>query len=150
MNGRFTRASGLVVSAAMLLATQIPGLAHAQSGAQPLVIGVDHPDMDNQRPDMARVFEYTDFFARDATIHSGDMLDFRFAPSAFHIVALAASEDSARAVDPVAMTDAADNHPAKGTGLPKLELGPSTGPNLGGSNKGGGTIGGLNDIPSCG
>src|SRR5947209_897617 len=61
-----------VLSAAMLVATQGAGLVRAQSAPQALVIGVDHIDLDNQRPDLGRVFEYTDFFSREASVHTGD------------------------------------------------------------------------------
>src|ERR1700687_3281555 len=106
----------------MALALLAPAVAVAQSGPQPLVIGVDHLDMANQRPDQGRIISYTDYFARDVSIHSGDTLDFRYAPGALHVVALAASEDTARAVYPLASLDSEDGHPAKGTGLPKIEL----------------------------
>lgn len=138
------------LSVTMALAFLAPPLARAQTAPQSLVIGVDHLDLANQRPDQARVFEYTDFFSREVNIHSGDTLDFRWAPGAFHIIALAPSEDTARAVYPIAVIDTDDNHPAPGTGLPKIQLGPSNGPITGGSVRGGGQIGGPNDIPTCG
>jgi plastocyanin len=139
-----------VLSAALLLVPQLPAFAQAQSGPQTLVIGVDHPDMANQRPDQARVFEYTDFFSRDVSVRSGDTIDFHFAPGSFHVIALAPNEQVARTVYPVALLDIEDNHVAPGTGFPKVQLGPSNGPILGGSVNGGGQIGGPNDLPSCG
>jgi plastocyanin len=147
---RLVQPRRLVLSAALLLATQAPQLALAQSGAQTIVIGVDHADPANQRPDQGRVFEYTDFFSREASIHSGDTIDFRFAPGSFHVIGLAPSDATARAVYPVAFVDAEDPTRAVGTGFPKLQLGPSNGPITGGSIRGGGQIGGPNDLPTCG
>jgi plastocyanin len=145
------RAPARTLGVALLLAAQAPSLALAQpAAAQPLVIGVDHADPANQQPERGRNFEYTDFFSRDASVHSGDTLDFRFAPGSFHVIALAPTEAAARAVYPVATIDAEDNHPAPGTGFPKILLGPSNGPIHGGSVNGGGQIGGPNDLPSCG
>ncbi|MCA1644468.1 MAG: hypothetical protein LC797_03030 [Chloroflexi bacterium] len=149
LTGRFARPGAVVLSVAMLMSAQATTLAHAQSGPQTLVIGVGHMDQANQRPDQGRLFDYTDFFTRDATIHSGDTVDFRFAPGGFHVIALAANESAARAVYPVAFVDSEDQV-AKGTGLPKVGLGPSNGPISGGSIQGGGTVGGANDLPSCG
>lgn len=146
---RFRLIGGLALAAVSLFATQSPVMVSAQSGPQTLVIGVDHEDLANQEPDQGRLFDYTDFFSRDASLHTGDTIDFRFAPGSFHVIALAASEQTARAVYPIAFPDP-DNRPAKGTGFPKLQLGPSNGPILGGSVSGGGTVGGPNDMPSCG
>lgn len=135
--------------AALLLGQGTPGNVHAQSAPQTLVIGVDHADPTNQRPDQGRVFEYTDFFSRDVTVHKGDTLDFRFAPGSFHVVGLATTEPTARAAYPVVLLDIAE-HVAPGTGLPKIQLGPSNGPIMGGSIFGGGRIGGPIDPPLCG
>jgi plastocyanin len=66
------------------------------------------------------------------------------------VIALAPNEATARAVYPVASLDTEDNHPAPGTGFPKIVLGPSNGPIHGGSTSGGGQVGGFNDMPSCG
>jgi plastocyanin len=118
------------------------GLSLADESAPPspqtVTVGVDHADPANQQPQKGRVFEYTDFFSRDVTIHSGDTIDFQVAPGAFHIVALAESETKARAVYPVGYTDKDD--PNGPNGAPKLVNGPGGFPVLGGSTSGGGTI----------
>ena len=132
--------------AAVLMLALAPASAAAKpaTGPHTLVIGVDHPDPANQQPfpPFNRVFEYTDFFSREVTIHSGDSLDFRVAPGAFHIVALATNERVARAVYPVALADTdhdgADQ--ATGSGVAKVNFGPSNFPILGGSTHGGGQI----------
>ncbi len=153
---RFRLRGTAALSATLALVLMAPALAQAQaappaaSGPQPLVIGVDHLDLANQRPDQGRIISYTDFFARDVSIHSGDTLDFRFAPGAVHVVALAANEVTARAVYPLASLDTDDNHPATGTGLPKIELGVGDKSITGGSVKGGGQIGAENEPPPCG
>jgi|SRR5579859_6562124 len=137
--------------AALVLASQVPSLAIAQSNApQALVIGVDHADLANQQPQANRVFEYTDFFSREASVHSGDTVDFRFAPGSFHVIALAPSEAAGRSTYPVALVDTEDPRVAPGTGFPKLILGPGNGPIHGGAIGGGGQVGGPNDLPSCG
>src|SRR5689334_24575691 len=123
----------------------------AQSAtSQPLVIGVDHADPANQQPEAGRVFEYTDFFSREASIHSGDTVDFRFAPGSFHVIALAPSEAAGRSTYPLAFLDTEDPQVAPGTGFPKIVLGPGNGPIHGGSTSGGGQVGGPNDLPTCG
>jgi plastocyanin len=147
---RLTAGRGILLCAALVLASQAPNVAQAQSAPQALVIGVDHADPANQQPEAGRVFEYTDFFSREASIHSGDTLDFRFAPGSFHVIALAPSEAAARATYPVAFSDAEDSHVAPSTGFPKIVLGPGNGPIQGGSVGGGGQVGGPNDMPSCG
>ena len=139
-----------MLGASLALAIQGPGLALAQAAPQTVVIGVDHADPANQRPDQGRVFEYTDFFSRSVSIHSGDTVDFRFAPGSFHVIALAPNETTARAVYPVATLDTEDAHLSPATGFPKIILGPSNGPIRGGSTNGGGQVGGPNDLPTCG
>ncbi len=134
---RLARASAALL---MLLAIQAPAPAMAANGSQTLVIGVDHADPANQQPDQNRVFEYTDFFTRSVSVHSGDVLDFRAAPNSFHIVALAAHEQVARSVYPVALSDADDAHLAPGSGLSKIELGPSNFSTTSGSTHGGGSV----------
>jgi plastocyanin len=131
------------LSAALVLSSS-GALAHAQSGPQPLVIGVDHADPANQRPDQGRVFDYTDFFAREATVHTGDTVDFRFAPASVHVITLASSEQGARAAYPVGFADP-DNRLATGTGFATIQLGPANGPIMGGV-----VVGGPNDPPQCG
>ncbi len=68
--------------------------------AQTVTIGVDHADPANQQPEKGRLFEYTDFFSRNVSIHSGDTIDFQVAPGGFHVITLAKSEDVARSVYP--------------------------------------------------
>ena len=71
--GRFYLARSSMLGVTLLLAAQTPSLVLAQPAApQPLVIGVDHADPANQQPERGRNFEYTDFFSRDASVHSGD------------------------------------------------------------------------------
>jgi plastocyanin len=115
-------------------------LAEESAPPQPqtITVGVDHADPANQQPDKGRIFEYTDFFSRDVSIHSGDTIDFQVAPGAFHLVALAKSESKARSVYPVGYADKDD--PNGPNGAPKLVNGPGGFPVLGGSTSGGGTI----------
>jgi plastocyanin len=110
----------------------------AAATSTPLVIGVDHADPANQRPDQGRVFEYTDFFSRSVRVHTGDIVNFRAAPASFHIIALAKSEQVARAVYPVATADRDD--PNAPNGAPKVALGLSNFPITGGSTHGGGQV----------
>jgi hypothetical protein len=103
-----------------------------------LVIGVDHADLANQNPAAGRVFEYTAFFNRDISVHSGAVVDFQAAPASFHIVGLSSNEPKARAVYPIAYPDADDaNAPNGGV---RVALGPSNFPITGGSLHGGGNI----------
>lgn len=140
----------VVLSLTVLLVSAVGSMSpvRAQSTPRTLVIGVDHVDPANQRPDQARVFAYTDFFSREVSVHSGDALDFRFAPGSFHVIGLSKSEPSARAAYPVVFPD--PDHVAVGTGMPKLQLGPSNGPIKGGTIFGGGQVGGPVDSPTCG
>ena len=86
-----------------------PSVAAAiNSTPRTLVIGVEHIDLANQQPDRGCLFEYTDFFSRTVRIHSGDTLDFRTAPNAFHVVGIARSEYKARIAYPVVLLDADD------------------------------------------
>src|SRR5438128_12362784 len=78
---RIGRLPSLATSAAVLFGFQFPVPAAATDS--PLVIGVDHADFANQQPQAGRLFEYTDFFSRQATIHTGDTIDFRSAPGLF-------------------------------------------------------------------
>jgi plastocyanin len=80
---------------------------------------VGHADFGNQNPSQNRVFEYTDFFSRDVSVHAGDLVDFQTAPSEFHAIALAPAVIPL----PVFVADT-DDAPAKGTGLPKVAAGP--------------------------
>lgn len=137
------------LSFALLVGSASAGLVQAQTGPQTIVIGVDHSDPANQRPDQNRVFEYTDFFSRDVSVHTGDTIDFRWAPGAFHVIMIAPTEQAARAVYPTALIDATDK-PAKATGLPKIQLGPGSAPIMGGSISGGGQVGNFNDTSFCG
>jgi plastocyanin len=133
----------------LILATQAPLTASATS-ARTLVIGVDHLDIANQQPEKGRLFEYTDFFTREVRIHQGDTLDFRYAPGSFHIIAVAREEELARKTYPIALLDRDDPN-AIGSGLKKIELGPSNGPiTQGNEQKGGGQVGTAQDPPFCG
>src|SRR3989454_770245 len=138
---RIARLPALATSVAVLLGFQFPVPAAATDS--PLVIGVDHADFANQQPQAGRLFEYTDFFSRQATIHTGDTIDFRSAPGSFHIVALARTELWARSTYPVALADndgGGLTDIATGSGTNKLVFGPSNFPITGGSHHGGGTI----------
>lgn len=84
-----------------------------------VTIGVGHADFANQNPFQHRVFEYTDFFSREVTVHPGDLVDLQTAPAEFHSIALAPAVIPL----PVFVADP-DDAPAKGTGLPKLAGGP--------------------------
>jgi plastocyanin len=139
------------LSLVLLLATQGSVLAERPPSSRTLVIGVDHMDAANQQPEKFRLFEYTDFFSRTVRVRTGDTLDFRTAPGAFHIVAMARSEEAARHAYPIALLDR-DDPPAVGSGKPKIELGPSNGSITNGTTHGGGTIGDPNAFPptNCG
>jgi plastocyanin len=109
------------------------------------VIGIDHADAANQQPfpPFNRLFEYTDFFSRQVTVHSGDTIDFRVAPGAFHVVALARDENWARRTYPVAFADndgGGATDIATGSATNKLGFGVSNFPIMGGSHHGGGTV----------
>jgi len=138
---RIARLPALTTAVAVIFGCQLPvPVAAADS---PLVIGVDHADFANQQPQAGRLFEYTDFFSRQATIHTGDTIDFRSAPGSFHIVALARTELWARSTYPVALADndgGGLTDIATGSGTNKLVFGPSNFPITGGSHHGGGTI----------
>jgi hypothetical protein len=141
----------LLVSAALLLMLQVPAAARPVPSPQTLVIGVDHVDPANQQPDQHRLFEYTDFFSREVTVHTGDILDFRAAPNSLHNIALAADEEAARAAYPVLLADTDDSHLAPGTGKPKIQLGPGSFSVTGGTTHGGGVIANnLYGPPVCG
>jgi plastocyanin len=143
--------ASLGLSLAVILGSSIPAFATpTTSGPQTLVIGVDYNDPLDQQESQHRWFEYTDFFTRQVSVHTGDILDFRAAPGSSHIVGLAANETLARQVYPVYFP-VPDPQPAPGTGLPKLGLGVSQVAITGGSTSGGGQIG--NDPfgpPVCG
>jgi plastocyanin len=143
-----------LLAAAWVLALAPPAAATPAPTPQTLTIGVDWADPANQQPNAGRVFEYTDFFSRQVTIHSGDTLDFKAAPGSFHIVALASSEAVARTVYPVALADADRDGAdiAIGSGTDKVIFGPSNFPITGGSTHGGGSIAFNNGFgpPVCG
>lgn len=135
----------LTCLAASALFAGLPASAAAAADApQTLVIGVDHVDAANQQPvePFDRFFEYTDFFSREVTVHTGDTIDFQAAAGSGHVVALASSEEVARRVYPVVFADVDDGVPdiATGSGTAKVVFGPSEFPILGGSTGGGGTV----------
>lgn len=111
-----------------------------------LVIGVDHLDVANQAnmDNTHRLFEYTDFFSRSVTVHSGDVLDFRFAPGSNHTVALASDETAARKAYPVGGLDSDDPIKAIGSGGAKITQGP------GQQSIANGVVGEPNSPPTCG
>ena len=146
--------TGVLFAFGWVVALAPPAAAKTPPSPQTLTIGVDWADPANQNPNAGRVFEYTDFFTRSVRIHSGDTLDFHTAPGAFHIVALAKSEQVARAVYPVALADADHDGAdiATGSGTDKVIFGPSNFPITGGSTHGGGSIAFDNGFgpPVCG
>jgi hypothetical protein len=93
---KLKRLASIGASLVLLLSVQVPASAKSNTSSQTLIIGVDHLDLANQQPQNGRVFEYTDFFTRAVTVHTGDTLDLQAAPGSFHIVALAADETVAR------------------------------------------------------
>jgi plastocyanin len=124
--------------------------AASGTGGAALVVGVDHADPANQNPAQGRVFEYTTFFGRDISVHSGAVVDFQAAPGSFHIVGLTSNEAKARAVYAIGYGDTED---AKGpNGAVKMVFGPSNYPVTGGSLHGGGTVdfSKPNGPPDCG
>ena len=124
-------AAAALVAGTTLLTGTAP--AHAAPGPSSVAIGVDHVDSVNTQPQNGKIFEYTDFFSRNVTAHPGEVLDFRTAPFAFHIVALAKDETAARRVYPVAFNDRDD--PNAPSGAPKIGFGPSNFPITGGSTE---------------
>ena len=145
---RWLRTRAIVVIAAVF-AAMVGGVGGAQAAHAhlTLVIGVDHTDAANQTPDRGRVIEYTDFFSRHATVHHGDLLDFRSPANTAHAPALATSEAAARAVYPVISPDSDD--PNGPSGAPKL-LADNAGnfPIVSGSTKTGGGF--VMGTPPCG
>jgi len=117
-----------------------------------LVIGVGHDDPANQAnmDDTHRLFDYTDFFSRSVTVHSGDTLDFRWSAGSTHVVALAGDEAAARKAYPVGNLDTEDANLAPGSGGAKITLGPGQQSITGGSTGGGGQIGRPESPPPCG
>jgi plastocyanin len=112
--------------------------ARSNAGGPSLVVGVDHADPANQNPAAGRLIEYTAFFTRNISVHSGDVVDFQAAPGSFHIVGLSSNEPKARVVYPLAYPDTSD--PKAPNGGVKVGLGPSNFPITGGSLHGGGQI----------
>jgi len=110
----------------------------APPSPQTVTIGVDHADPANQQPEAGRVFEYTDFFSRNLSVHSGDTVDFQASPGSFHVITLARSEEVARKVYPVGYTD--NDDPKGPNGALKIVNGPGQFAITGGSVHGGGTI----------
>lgn len=149
--GAIAVAGTLLTLTALTVAAVPSGAASgAASGGSPLVVGVDHADLANQNPAAGRIFEYTTFFNRDISVHSGAVVDFQAAPGSFHIVGLSSNEPKARAVYPIAYPDAGD---AKGpNGGVKVVFGPSNFPVTGGSLHGGGQVDVTrpNGPPDCG
>ena len=124
------------VGVATLLAISVLPAAALSVTAQPrtVVVGVDHVDAANQDPAHGRLFEYTDFFTRSITVHRGDVVNFRTAPAAFHIIGLARTATEALAAYPVATLDTDDSNAPNGA--PKIKLGPSNFPIVDGNASG--------------
>jgi plastocyanin len=112
------RIVGVLAVGGALVAAQVPVSASTPST---LIIGVDHQDRANQRPDQGRLFEYTDFFSRSVKVHEGDTLDFKF--QGFHILGVAKSEAFAKSQQSLATADQ-DDPPSVSTGKPKILLNP--------------------------
>ncbi len=114
------------------------------TGGTTLVIKVDAVDPANQQPfpPFNRLFQYTDFFSREVTVHPGNTINFQAQAFSFHIVALAADEDAARLAYPLVQPDADGNGAdiSAGTGLPKIVFGNGNFPVTGGTLHGGGVI----------
>jgi plastocyanin len=125
---------GLLAASALVSGvTLLSGAPPVQAAPAPssVAIGVDHFDPVNTQPRMGKIFEYTDFFTRNVTVHRGEVVNFQTSPFAFHIVALAQDEGVARHVYPVTFNDRSDaNAPS---GAPKIGLGSSNFPITGGS-----------------
>jgi plastocyanin len=131
----FVRATRLGVAASLAVMSLVGAASSVSAqGSRTLVIGVDHVDAANQDPAHGRLFEYTDFFSRSVTVHTGDVINFRTAPGAFHIVGLAKSEAAARAAYPVVVLDGDD--PNAPNGAPKIAFGPSNYPIVNGNTSG--------------
>lgn len=140
----------LVASVFSLIFFPIGAIAPAAAQGSSVVIGVDHADPANQQPQQHRLFAYTDFFTRAVTVHTGDTIDFRTAPGAFHVIGLGPNDAAPRAAYPVGSSDSDDPIKAVGTGLPKIVMGPGQQAIVGGSTQGGGRIGEPNSPPTCG
>src|SRR6202043_789039 len=112
------RIVGVLAVGGALVAAQVPVSASTPST---LIIGVDHVDPANQRPDQGRLFEYTDFFSRSVKVHQADTLDFNF--QGFHILGIAKSEAFAKSQQPLATPDK-DDPPSVASGKPKISLNP--------------------------
>lgn len=125
---RIGSAAALAASAILITASPVAAQTHT------VVIGVDHVDPANQDLAKGRLFEYTDFFSRAVTVRHGDVVDFRTAPAAFHIVGLARTEAEALAAYPVATLDTDD--PDAPNEAPKIALGPSNFPIVDGNASG--------------
>lgn len=133
---RIARLPAFATAGALLLSVQLSVPAAAST---PLVIGIDYADPANQQPQAGRLFEYTDFFSREVSVHSGDTINFRVAPGSFHVVALASNESVARQVYPVTFADndgGGATDIAAGSGTNKLVFGPSNYPITGGCDNG--------------
>jgi plastocyanin len=110
-----------------------------------VLIGVDHADQTNQDPANHRVFEYTDFFSREAQIHQGDTIKFETAPGTVHDIGMAATERGALAPYPGTLPDTADAKAPNGS--VKVIQGQANGSVHGGTLAGGGS---LAQAPQCG
>jgi plastocyanin len=113
------RIVGVLVVGGALVGAQVP--VSASPAPSTLVIGVDHQDAANQRPDQGRLFEYTDFFSRSVKVHQSDTLDFNF--QGFHILGVAKSEAFATSQQPLATPDR-DDPPSVASGKPKISVNP--------------------------
>ena len=114
MSGRALSSVARVGVAATLALALVPAAAGSVAAqSHTVTIGVDHVDDANQVPAKGRLFEYTDFFSRTVTVHRGDVVNFRTAPAAFHVVGLARTAAEAQAAYPVATLDTDDPNAPK-------------------------------------
>jgi len=135
MSGRALSSVARVGVAATLALALVPAAAGSVAAqSHTVTIGVDHVDDANQVPAKGRLFEYTDFFSRTVTVHRGDVVNFRTAPAAFHVVGLARTAAEAQAAYPVATLDTDD--PNAPNGAPKIAFGPSNYPIVDGTASG--------------
>lgn len=127
------RIGRIAALAAVVGATLLTGAPPVQAASTPssVAIGVDHVDNVNSQPQLGKLFEYTDFFSRNVTVHAGEVVDFKTAPFAFHIIALAKDEAAARLVYPFVYNDRDDRNAA--SGAKNIGFGPSNYPITGGS-----------------
>jgi plastocyanin len=154
LRGRLARVGAVMALTTSICVVALPSTSGAETEHKPktVVIGVDHEDPANQQPQHSRVFEYTDFFSREAKIHTGDTIDFRTAPGTVHDIGLAATEQGALAAYPGFLPDTSD--PKTSAGSIKVITGPSNLSVHNGTLSGGGSVTqsppcGIDPLPKC-